>query len=434
MVSCSSLRQRLFGGGSSKTTAPSGSGTGAQPAADRATAAGDRSTPTGVSGVLAGQVIDSFNGKPPVTHIQVVSVEDPKEKGAAPIVVKNDVDADQNGYFTIQGLQPGRQYQLIAKAEDGGHKLLGMTWATPPNPRVTIKISEDFAGAGGADSNPQARNRGSGGQRSSSGEKGKSPPAEIGKPIVPGTTGNVAPSGGLSIPIGGPAPPPDTGAELGSPLRGGAPQQNPAPPTPPAHPESIVDKELARRNGITADMPGAGSRPAPAPSPPAVSTGPAPVPSCQLVGRRLYNFALKDVAGQPWEFRKDRKGRLVLLDFWGTWCVYCVQGIPHLKVLQENYGPWGLEVISIAYEQGPSAEHARKVAALASRMNTNYRLLLGGGYEVECPVRRQFEVSSYPAYFLIDEHGQIVWQCRQALGERELKELEFEIKRRLGVR
>ena len=49
----------------------------------------------------------------------------------------------EKGYFTIQGLQVGRHYQLIARVKDGTKMLSGTTLATPPNPRVTIYLSED---------------------------------------------------------------------------------------------------------------------------------------------------------------------------------------------------------------------------------------------------------------------------------------------------
>ena len=55
-------------------------------------------------------------------------------------------------------------------------------------------------------------------------------------------------------------------------------------------------------------------------------------PAC----KRLDNFALEDLNGNVWEFRKNRKGKLLLLDFWGTHCKYCVQGMPHLTNLQRE--------------------------------------------------------------------------------------------------
>jgi thiol-disulfide isomerase/thioredoxin len=143
---------------------------------------------------------------------------------------------------------------------------------------------------------------------------------------------------------------------------------------------------------------------------------------------------LNDIEGKPWQFSKDRKGELVLIDFWGTWCVPCQYAIPHLKDLQWRYGPWGLEVVGIAYEHGMLAQQQQSVRRVANRLQTNYRLLLGSGYESDCPVRRQFQVRSYPTLFLVDKKGTILWEAREGLNERELQELEFEIKKRLSVR
>ena len=45
------------------------------------------------------------------------------------------------------------------------------------------------------------------------------------------------------------------------------------------------------------------------------------------------------VNGRPWQLRRDRKGRLVLLDFWHTECGPCRAAIRHLNWLQRQYGP-----------------------------------------------------------------------------------------------
>jgi thiol-disulfide isomerase/thioredoxin len=421
-------------GKKSNTSTPNPAPAGQTAPNDRAVA--DRTAPpVGVNGILAGQVIDSFNRKPPPTVIQIVSL-DAKDAGAAPITVKLDpVNADQNGYFTIQNLQPGRQYQLIARAADGTKKLAGVTWATPPNPRVTIRISEDFAGKDIPEGGPPKRRAGSN-QRTlpKPDDKSKDPAASIGTPIAPGSfnseeNGTGTPSSGSVAPGGG--------AGLGAPQAsdGGASP----PPIQTSHPESMVDKDrkevASDRTPRPAWIPG-GPDPRGLPSQvsaPVMSAASAPVPSCSLTGRTLYNFALNDIEGKPWEFRKDRKGRLVLIDFWGTWCIPCQQAIPHLKDLQWRYGQFGLEVIGIAYEEGTPAQQALKVKRVAARLQTNYRLLLGSRYDSDCPVRKQFEVRKYPSLFLLDEKGQIVWQSREGLGPRELQELEFEIQRRLNV-
>jgi thiol-disulfide isomerase/thioredoxin len=407
---------KMFGKKSSDAapnTARGPAGAAPNPAGDRAAA------PANANGIIAGQIIDNFNRKPPPTTIQIVSVQDTKETGGAPITVKLDpVNADAQGYFTIQNLQAGRLYQLIARAEDGGKKLAGVTWATPPNPRVTIRISEDFAGKEIPQAPPQTKQR-NGSSQSTPDDKSKSPAAYIERPIVPSHHESTN-DGGAGT----------GGAEIGVPVPGSreAPPRTHIPPNF----ENTVENQQARNRSPRIELP-----PQEGPLPqaaPAIDTGRAAVPSCSLSGRQLHNFALNDIEGKPWDYRHDHKGRCVLIDFWGTWCIPCQHAIPHLNDLQWRYGQWGLEVVGIAYEYGPPDQQAMKVRRVASRMQTNYRLLLGSGYESDCPVRRQFQVRKYPSLFLLDDKGTIVWEAREGLGERELQELEFEIKKRLNVK
>lgn len=379
------------------------------------------------SGVLAGRVIDSYNRRPPPTYIQVVQAKgkDGKEPSGAPI----EVATDSNGYFTIQGLQPGRSYQLIARAKDGDRKLAGMTWARPPDPRLLIRVSEDFVTPGTPDvpASPGTPTRGQ-----PAGERSQLPPpvwpdsgAVAGQPPAPDWTGSAEPGSPLRRAV-----------ELGQPLpRAGAPVSD----TPGGPPSGHRDR--SREITIPGGPPVAAAPDAPVspglalPSPAApVAPAAGPVPFCVLLsGRKLDNFALNDLNGKRWEFRRNRRGRLVLLDFWWTGCIPCRQAIPHLNILQQNYGPYGLEVVSLAYETGTPEEQARKVRGVRDRYSINYRLLLGTGLQTECPVRTQFQVTHFPTMVLIDESGQIILRL-DGLDAQRLRELETEIKRRLNVR
>ena len=100
----------------------------------------DAGPPPGWNGVLAGQVLDSYNHSPiAATYIQVSEVGS-GGSSAAPI----EVATDTRGYFMIQKLQPGRHYQLTARMKQGDRLQAGTAFATPPNPKVLIQISEDF--------------------------------------------------------------------------------------------------------------------------------------------------------------------------------------------------------------------------------------------------------------------------------------------------
>ena len=99
----------------------------------------DSTPPAKTGGLLAGRVLDSYDRPPPPTYIRVLPAGSDTKN--APL----EVATDSQEYFTIQGLQAGQHYQLFARTRDGETKLAGTTWATPPNPRILIFVSQDFA-------------------------------------------------------------------------------------------------------------------------------------------------------------------------------------------------------------------------------------------------------------------------------------------------
>jgi thiol-disulfide isomerase/thioredoxin len=405
---------------------PTAPGPAAPPPPPPSTPSAD--SPLAGSGILAGQVLDSYDQKPPQTYIQVTPPRGPGEPAGAPI----EVAADANGYFTIQGLQPGKTYQLSARARNGERILAGTTWATPPNPKLLIRISEDFASPNTPPLPP--------------------PPVYPGKPEPPPPP--VWPEASKG-PAGSPRVPATLGTPKSAPAEIGPPRIDDAPtPQPRANvrPQDIaLDSNAIARNDsppVSINSQPANTWTAPGGTPaqgattalpatpplerPLPSGSPPPVPSCVLTGNQLHNFALYDLNGRPWEFRQHR-GRLVLLDFWGSWCMPCQQAIPHLRILQEQYGRYGLEVIGIAYENdAPMLEQIQKIDRVAQRLRVNYRLLLGSERK-SCPVRNQFQIDTFPTLVLLDDAGKIVWRS-EGVDPQKWKELEFLVRQRLNLR
>jgi thiol-disulfide isomerase/thioredoxin len=481
--------------------------------------------------LLAGQVLDRLNRRPAGAAIQVLDL---KETTSSP-TAKIEVAADDRGFFTIQGLKPGRPYQLIARSKDGTRMYSGAVVAQPPNPRLTIFLSEDVQPGevppipaqdtlptkpmGPTGSGPAARlmnplavpntpnpftnapepapvptapgleaPRANGVSNSANvitspiqlGEQPKAPPAPIatnpngGPPVLvmpampaaapvavtpPPTAASIAPPVSAPGNPGTPLTTPPLSVPLPSPsATTQTPAPVPAPVTPPPAPAPAPTGGLnntpspteapGTETGLPTDRIARGATAAaPSPllsiSPPTASgnTPPAPLantvspaPSCVLVGNKLEQMALLDLEGKTWEFSKNRRGKVVLFDFWYSNCNPCLKSIPHLKELQRLYGPYGLEVIGLAYESGTRAEQVSKVRMVQSRLAVNYNSLLGGGDS--CPVRHQFDVHSFPSLVLVDEQGNILWRSPkgQGIDRRALGEVEMEVRRRLGIR
>jgi thiol-disulfide isomerase/thioredoxin len=158
-----------------------------------------------------------------------------------------------------------------------------------------------------------------------------------------------------------------------------------------------------------------------------------PVPSCQLVGRRLINLALYDQNGDVWEYRKSRAGkgrpgRLLLIDFWQSHCGPCLEAMHGIVELNQQYGPFGLDVIGIAYESGTREEALSQILSIRGRYGIRYPTLLGNGRS--CPVRNQFDIQAFPTLVLIDQNGDIVLR-KEGLSKRDYEELRVEIYKRL---
>ncbi|HVS34716.1 MAG TPA: redoxin family protein [Gemmataceae bacterium] len=352
--------------------------------------------------LLAGQVVEkAFGKRVPDASIQLVDLEDANPTPAARL----DFRANSDGYFFIPGLVQGHHYQLIARSKDGDHLLSGVTLAAPPNPRLSIYISEDLTSPStppplSPPTPPNATPSTPTAPPSADRQSG-TPPAVLSPPKPTPGSGAAAPS----------TPPLNKIAE-GPPPESGGFQKIPAPPTasvPNPKPNPVLPPPPA----FNPAPPPAAPPAAPPPTEqarhevPALRSAP---PFCVLEGNRLDNFSLPTVDGQPWEFRRDPPRKLVLLDFWKSNCAPCREAVPHLVQLQSAYGQAGLEVVGIAYEDGgPSAKQGIREVRL--RNNINYTILIGADSQTgPCPVRTQFLVDRFPQLVLIDETGDILWR------------------------
>ena len=78
--------------------------------------------------------------------------------------------------------------------------------------------------------------------------------------------------------------------------------------------------------------------------------------------RPTPSFALKDLAGKPISNR-SLAGRVVLLDFWATWCAPCRKAMPELQALHEKYASRGLTIVGVSIDEGGPAKVKKFVAA-----------------------------------------------------------------------
>ena len=84
------------------------------------------------------------------------------------------------------------------------------------------------------------------------------------------------------------------------------------------------------------------------------------------------DFALRDLSGRTVRL-SDHRGKVVLVNFWATWCVPCRVELPHLERLYQQYGPQGLVVLGVSID-GP--ESAAEVDPQARRYGLTFPVLM----------------------------------------------------------
>jgi peroxiredoxin len=126
------------------------------------------------------------------------------------------------------------------------------------------------------------------------------------------------------------------------------------------------------------------------------------------------DFSLPDLTGRRVELSSYR-GKVVLMDFWATWCDPCREEIPHFIELQEKYGGEGLQIIGVSMDDGPEP-----VRDFCQRFKINYPVVMGNAKTGEL----YGGVLGLPIAFLIGRDGRIT---TRHIGATDISVLEKEI-------
>ncbi len=128
--------------------------------------------------------------------------------------------------------------------------------------------------------------------------------------------------------------------------------------------------------------------------------------------REHADFTLKDLSGKTWTF-SELRGKVVLVNFWATWCPPCRKEMPDLETLYGRFGSKGLVVLGI------SDEEAAKVEPFIRERKVSFPVLLDPGRKVH----EMFVVEGIPKSFVYDREGKLVAQSIDMRTQKQFLEM-----------
>jgi peroxiredoxin len=128
--------------------------------------------------------------------------------------------------------------------------------------------------------------------------------------------------------------------------------------------------------------------------------------------REQADFTLAQLDGKTWTL-KELRGKVVLLNFWATWCPPCRKEMPDLETLYQQFKDQGLVILAI------SDEDAGKVKPFIAQQKVTYPILLDPGRKVN----ELFQIEGIPKTFVYDRNGKLVAQSIDMRTRRQFLEM-----------
>ncbi len=128
--------------------------------------------------------------------------------------------------------------------------------------------------------------------------------------------------------------------------------------------------------------------------------------------REHADFTLKDLSGKTWTF-SELRGKVVLVNFWATWCPPCRKEMPDLETIYQRFGAKGFVVLGI------SDEEAAKVEPFIRERKVSFPVLLDPGRKVN----EMFVVEGIPKSFVYDREGKLVAQSIDMRTQKQFLEM-----------
>ncbi len=146
------------------------------------------------------------------------------------------------------------------------------------------------------------------------------------------------------------------------------------------------------------------------------------IASTELLGKQAPDFTLRSDQGDNKKLSEYR-GKVVLINFWASWCGPCQQELPKLAELRQLHDQYDFELLAVNIDEEPE-----KALKLANKLGINFPVL----FDEEKRVSKLYDIDAMPMTILIDRNGDVRYLHRGykesylSLYQQQIKKLKYE--------